>query len=85
MSFKIKKKKEIKKFNLQLPLYSNMSMLKRDFNGKKLTNKLPRIVFLFTLNGRSVRQIFRLFKTIYDDIHFYYFHVDEVNTKKSLI
>ena len=34
---------------------------------------------MFTLNGRSIRQIQRLIKTIYDDIHFYYFHVDEVN------
>ena len=44
-------------------------------------DKLPRIVFFLTLNGRSIRQIFRLIKTIYDDLHFYYFHIDEVNSK----
>lgn len=51
----------------------------------KLEKKLPRIVFLLTLNGRSVRQIFRLIKTIYDDIHFYYFHIDQVNFYKNKI
>ncbi|RMZ98478.1 xylosyltransferase oxt [Brachionus plicatilis] len=48
-----------------------------EFKKLKLEKNLPRIVFLLTLNGRSVRQIFRLIKTIYDDYHFYYFHIDQ--------
>lgn len=39
---------------------------------------LPRIVFLFTVNGRAIRQILRVLKMIYRKNHFYYFHVDEV-------
>ncbi|CAG2183933.1 unnamed protein product, partial [Oppiella nova] len=35
-----------------------------------------RIVFLLTLNGRSLRQINRLLKNIYDPKHFYYIHID---------
>ncbi|CAG2159896.1 unnamed protein product, partial [Oppiella nova] len=35
-----------------------------------------RIVFLLTLNGRSLRQINRLLKNIYDSKHFYYIHID---------
>lgn len=50
--------------------------IQKEFDLKKTT--LPRIVFLLTLNGRSIRQIFRLFKTIYSDIHFYYIHIDKV-------
>lgn len=42
------------------------------------SNKLPRIVFLFTVNGRAIRQIIRVLKMIYRKDHFYYFHVDEV-------
>jgi hypothetical protein len=39
----------------------------------------PRIVFLFTVNQRSYyRHIVRLIKTLYDDHHFYYIHIDEV-------
>lgn len=41
-------------------------------------DKLPRIVFLFTVNGRAIRQILRVLKMIYRKNHFYYFHVDEV-------
>lgn len=51
----------------------------------KLKKKIPRVVFLLTLNGRSVRQIFRLVKTIYDETHFYYFHIDQVNLAKLYI
>ena len=51
----------------------------KDFNQLKSTNRLVRIVFLIMLNGRSLRQILRLVKTIYDEKHFYYFHVDKVS------
>ena len=52
--------------------------ISNDFSLLKSSNKLVRIAFFFTLNGRSLRQIKRLVKTIYDDMHFYYFHVDKV-------
>ena len=43
-------------------------------------NVLPKIVFLFTVNQRSYyRQIVRLIKTLYDDHHYYYIHIDQVN------
>jgi len=42
----------------------------------KQTVQLPKIVFFLTLNGRSSRQVFRLIKSIYDDFHYYYFHID---------
>lgn len=38
-----------------------------------------RIVFLLTLNGRAVRQVYRLLKLIYGEQHFYYIHVDSVS------
>ena len=37
-----------------------------------------RIAFIFTVNGRSSRQIKRLLKNLYSPNHFYYFHVDQV-------
>lgn len=49
-----------------------------EFQELKNSNKLPRIVFLFSVNGRSIRQILRLVKAIYSDQHYYYFHIDEV-------
>ena len=61
-----------------MPRYSNITMLAQDFYEKKSSNKLTRIVFLLTLNGRATRQIFRLIKSIYEDMHFYYFHIDKV-------
>lgn len=38
-----------------------------------------RIAFLLTLNGRAVRQVYRLLKLIYSDQHYYYIHVDSVS------
>ncbi|KAL8569523.1 hypothetical protein ACOMHN_002070 [Nucella lapillus] len=35
-----------------------------------------RIVFVLTLNGRQVRQVVRLLRTIYHPRHYYYIHVD---------
>ena len=43
-----------------------------------------RIAFLLSVNGRTSRQVFRLFKSIYHESHFYYFHVDEVNWRLLL-
>ncbi len=43
-----------------------------------LFHKSVRIVFLLNVNGRSVRQILRLFKMIYQKNHFYFFYVDPV-------
>lgn len=40
-----------------------------------------RIVFLLTLNGRSLRQITRLFKTIYRRKHYFYIHIDSVSLR----
>jgi len=42
-------------------------------------NRNVRIVFFLTVNGRSIRQLFRLIKSIYDESHFYYFHIDQVS------
>ena len=64
----------IQKFNFNYKSQDYRSVLEK-FKSKK--EKLPRIVFFLTLNGRSIRQVFRLIKTIYDDLHFYYIHVDE--------
>ncbi|KAJ6642112.1 Xylosyltransferase oxt [Pseudolycoriella hygida] len=36
-----------------------------------------KIAFLLTLNGRAVRQVHRLLKSLYNKNHFYYIHVDE--------
>jgi hypothetical protein len=44
-----------------------------------------KIVFLLTLNGRAVRQVYRLIKAIYSKDHFYYIHVDSVSLKKKLL
>jgi len=38
-----------------------------------------RIVFLFSIHGRSVRQVKRLFKALYHSDHYYYIHVDSVS------
>jgi len=38
-----------------------------------------RIAFLLTLNGRAVRQVRRLLKTLYSEQHLYYIHIDSVN------
>ncbi len=35
-----------------------------------------RVVFLFSVHGRAVRQVKRLFKAIYHVDHYYYIHVD---------
>ena len=37
-----------------------------------------RIAFLLTLNGRALRQVHRLIKTLYSPDHVFYIHVDAV-------
>ena len=39
-----------------------------------------RIVFLFSVHGRAVRQVKRLFKALYHSDHYYYVHVDSVSS-----
>jgi hypothetical protein len=46
---------------------------------QSIDNNHVRIAFFLTVNGRSVRQLFRLIKSIYDERHFYYFHIDQVS------
>lgn len=54
------------------------TQIKEIFNEIQKKRELPRIVFLLSLNGRSIRQVNRLIKTIYTDYNFYYIHVDGV-------
>ncbi|KAL7022478.1 hypothetical protein ACKWTF_012256 [Chironomus riparius] len=42
----------------------------------KIAETKAKIVFLLTLNGRALRQVYRLIKSIYSVDHFYYIHVD---------
>lgn len=44
----------------------------------KIAERKAKIVFLLTLNGRALRQVYRLIKSIYSNDHFYYIHVDTV-------
>lgn len=46
---------------------------------EKEKGPLPRIAFLLSVHGRAVRQLQRLFKTIYQSDHFYIIHVDAVS------
>lgn len=39
-----------------------------------------RVAFLFSIHGRAVRQLKRLFKAIYHTDHYYYIHVDSVKS-----
>lgn len=43
-------------------------------------NNIPpvRIVFLLTLNGRAVRQVYRLIKALFHRDHYFLIHVDAV-------
>lgn len=43
------------------------------------SRKKVRVVFLLTLNGRAIRQVYRLLKTLYSVDHFYYIHIDSVS------
>jgi len=39
----------------------------------------PRIVFFLTLNGRALRQVIRLIKSLFHERHYFYIHVDAVS------
>lgn len=41
--------------------------------------KSIRIVFLLTLNGRALRQVYRLINTLYRKNHYFYIHIDKVS------
>ena len=58
----------------------NESYLKVDFELKlrNISNNSVRIVFLFTITGRSLRHVQRIFKMLYHKHHYYYFHIDSV-------
>ena len=45
----------------------------------RLIRKPIKIAFLFSVNGRSIRQIKRLIKQLYDRRHIYFVHVDKQN------
>ncbi|XKL63892.1 hypothetical protein PGB90_006256 [Kerria lacca] len=45
--------------------------------GNDISNQPLRIVFLLTLNGRSVRQVHRLIKMLFHRDHFFLIHVDD--------
>lgn len=38
-----------------------------------------RIAYLLTLNGRAVRQVYRLIKALFHVDHYFYIHVDSVS------
>lgn len=43
--------------------------------------KPVKIVFFLTLNGRALRQVFRLIKVLFHENHYFYIHVDSVSAK----
>ncbi|XP_060066628.1 xylosyltransferase 1-like [Ylistrum balloti] len=43
----------------------------------EMKDEMVKIVFVFTVNGRAVRQVRRLLKAIYHPNHYYYIHVDK--------
>lgn len=43
-----------------------------------LENDRVRVVFLLTVNGRAVRQVYRLIKSLFSERHYFYIHVDSV-------
>ena len=43
-------------------------------------NSSVRVAYLFVVHGRGLRQILRLFKLLYDEKDYFYFHVDQRDT-----
>ena len=39
-----------------------------------------RIAFVLTLHGRAFRQVKRLFKALYHNNHYFFFHIDSVSS-----
>lgn len=47
------------------------------YSPESVRDLLPvRIVFVLTVNGRAVRQVYRLINTLYNPNHYFYIHVD---------
>lgn len=44
-----------------------------------------RIAYVLSVHGRAFRQLKRLFKAIYSQHHYYYFHVDSVSSNLASI
>ncbi|XP_054264373.1 xylosyltransferase oxt-like isoform X2 [Macrosteles quadrilineatus] len=66
----------IAKFSAQPP-----SELRRDGEGERAegsegVSRPVRVAFLLTLNGRAVRQVYRLIKALFHRDHYFYIHVD---------
>jgi hypothetical protein len=45
----------------------------------QLPQKTVRIVFFLTLNGRAIRQVYRLIKALFHERHYFYIHIDAVS------
>ena len=74
---------EGKLYNMDIPnlcpLGTNPGAVVESLSFSKDEDNSVRILFLLSLHGRSVRQVRRLFKAIYDSKHYYYIHVDSVS------
>ena len=74
---------EGKLYNMDIPnlcpLGTNPGAVVESLSFSKDEGNSVRILFLLSLHGRSVRQVRRLFKAIYDSKHYYYIHVDSVS------
>lgn len=74
---------EGKLYNMDIPnlcqLGTNPGQVVETLSFSKDKENSVRILFLLSLHGRSVRQVRRLFKAIYDAKHYYYIHVDSVS------
>jgi len=44
-----------------------------------------RIVFFLTLNGRALRQVTRLIKSLFHERHYFYIHIDAVSSQFLLL
>ena len=80
---------EDKLYNMDIPnlcpLGTNPGVAVESLSFSKDKNSSVRILFMLSLHGRSVRQVRRLFKAIYDSKHYYYIHVDSVSHSHSIL
>ena len=57
--------------------YYTMNIYETKFKPPQiLKDETVRIAYLFIVHGRSLRQVYRLFKKLYNPEDFFYFHVD---------
>lgn len=54
------------------------SVASEPLSNLKHNNPPVRIVFLLTLNGRAVRQVYRLIKALFHRDHYFFIHIDSV-------